>query len=482
MAAMLVAQGLLFVWVVSRSGPTLPGQPPDRFAQSVALDLAEEMERNPSVEIGAYIREQFGRDAHPFFVMLADGRVFENGGPFPDPLLRMARLRIRRVGPPPPAGPDRPFEPPPSFGRGGQGAGRPGFRPARPVPIIVGGQLAGVVVVSPQAPFRFLLSRYAPTLGVVALGALVVGAVLAAVMIFGPPRRRLKAVEEAVRKLGAGDLTARAPDSGGDEVAAVAGAFNAMAKDLAARADALAASDQARRNLLADVSHELTTPVTAMRGYLETLTMPEFAGDEATRARYLGIVRDELARLERIIGDLLDLARIEGGGGTLRVERVSVEALFDRVRARHERALHEAELTLVTSIQPGAAWVEGDRDRLEQVLQNLSANAIRYATKGTAIELTAETRGATVTLRVTDHGPGIPPDHIDRVFDRFYKAEASRAGGPPGTAAGGSGLGLSIVKAIIERHGGRVSVHSRPGETVFEIGELKSTPGPPVES
>ncbi len=103
-------------------------------------------------------------------------------------------------------------------------------------------------------------------------------------------------------------------------------------------AEALQASDRARRQLLADVSHELTTPVTAMRGYLETLTMPKLTLDEPTRARYLRIISNETARLERIIGDLLDLARLEGGGGELRIETVPVTQLFERVAARHERA------------------------------------------------------------------------------------------------------------------------------------------------
>ena len=116
-----------------------------------------------------------------------------------------------------------------------------------------------------------------------------------------------------------------------------------------------------------------------MRGYLETLAMPELALDEATRARYLTIISDETARLERIIGDLLDLARLEGGGGSLAIERVSVAQLFDRVAARHERACQTAGISLRTSIEAGAAYVQGDRDRLEQALQNLAANAIRYA-------------------------------------------------------------------------------------------------------
>jgi signal transduction histidine kinase len=306
----------------------------------------------------------------------------------------------------------------------------------------------------------------------------------------------------AARRFGAGDLTARAPERGGDEIAAVALAFNHMARDLSARADALAESDRVRRQLLADVSHELTTPVTAMRGYLETLAMPELTLDDATRMRYLKIIGDETARLERLIGDLLDLARLEGGGGTLRTSNVAVAELFDRVKARHERACQEAGIAVEASIAPGAETITGDQARLEQALQNLAANALRYAPRGTAVRLSARVQprartefppepaspsldgarhgpqhvegpkladggaseGREVVVSVSDEGPGIDPEHVPHIFDRFYKADAARAG-----VSGGSGLGLSIVKAIVERQGGRLTVESRPGRTVFEM-------------
>jgi signal transduction histidine kinase len=280
----------------------------------------------------------------------------------------------------------------------------------------------------------------------------------------------LKSVEDAARRLGGGDLTARAPAQGGDEVTAVATAFNAMADDLAARAEALATSDRTRRQLLADVSHELTTPITAMRGYLDTLMMAEMQLDDSTRDRYLGIVADETSRLERLIGDLLDLARLEGGGGTLAMESIAVEQLFARVSARHERACRDANVVMRTTIEPGAEIVRGDRDRLEQALQNLAANALRYAPDGSEIELRARPLGGGVALTVSDQGPGIAPEHLPHVFDRFYKAEESRvslSGGAP--LSHGSGLGLSIVKAIVERHGGQISVRSQPGRTVFEL-------------
>ena len=483
LAAMLIVQAMLFVWAVSQSGRSLPGQSPARFGVTIALDLSSALERDPQIDLARYVHDQYAQYTHPFFVILADGKVITSGSSkVAEPLLEMARVTLRRWTERPPGrrgeradGPrfDRSFPGPPDAGEGpGRGGappglfGRAGREPfARPSPIMVDGRLAGVVVVPPQAPFGFLLGRFAPMLAFVAAGVLIVGAVLTSAMIFGPARRRLRSLETAARKLGAGDLTARAPDRGGDEIAAVASAFNAMAGDLSARAEALAASDRVRRQLLADVSHELTTPVTAMRGYLETLTMPEVALDEGTRARYLRIVSDETNRLERLIGELLDLARLDGGGGSLRIERVAVADLFDRVAARHERAAQSAGVGVHTAIAPGATQVEGDRDRLEQALQNLAANAIRYAPHGSTLRLAATPVAGGVALTVEDEGgEGIAAEHLPHIFDRFYKADASRVG-----VKGGSGLGLSIVKAIVERHGGTISVASRPGRTVFEM-------------
>jgi signal transduction histidine kinase len=213
--------------------------------------------------------------------------------------------------------------------------------------------------------------------------------------------------------------------------------------------------------------------VTAIRGYLETLSMPELTLDGGTRARYLSIISDETHRLERLIGDLLELARLEGGGGALTMERVGVAELFDRVRARHDPACRAGGITIESSIDAGADAVIADWNRLEQAVQNLAANAVRYAPRGTVVHLSAHTQqSGAVSLSVADSGPGIPAEHLPHVFDRFYKADASRAG-----VSGGSGLGLSIVKAIVERHGGTISVTSEPGRTVFDI-VLPKTPDP----
>jgi two-component system sensor histidine kinase BaeS len=317
--------------------------------------------------------------------------------------------------------------------------------------------------VLPGGPsFWRVVTRLGPTMLPVVVGVLGVGMALVALVVFGPARRRLRAVQAATERLGSGDLRARAPDGGGDEVAALARSFNKMAEELSARANALEASDKARRQLLADVSHELMTPLTAMRGYLETLSMSELRLDGPTRERYLGIVSEETHRLERIIGDLLDLARLEGGGTTMRRERVDVSAVFGRVAARHERELRERGIRLVQQVAPDAGQVVGDADRLEQALQNLAANALRHTPDSGEITLGSARVPDGVMLSVRDNGPGIAPEHLPLIFDRFYKADAARR------AAGGSGLGLSIVKAIVERHGGRITARN-DGGAVFEI-------------
>src|SRR5204862_1413484 len=122
--------------------------------------------------------------------------------------------------------------------------------------------------------------------------------------------------------------------------------------------------------------------------------MPELSLDEATRTRYLSIISDETQRLERLIGDLLELARLEGGGGSLAIEAVSVAQLFDRVRARHEPACRAAGVTIESSIEPGAETVSGDRNRVEQALQNLASNAMRYAPRDTVVRLAARQLGS----------------------------------------------------------------------------------------
>jgi len=330
--------------------------------------------------------------------------------------------------------------------------------------VIARSRATGTVVVQAGRLSEFVTREVGPML-LVSLGLVLGVGALASVLIFRRASRRLQELADTARRLGGGDPSARASEEGGDEIAGVARAFNEMATDLVRRAEGLQTSDRVRRQLLADVSHELMTPLTAIRGYLETLDMPAIALDDAARSRCLGIVRDESLRLERIIGDLLDLARLEAGGGAFTIEDVPVGAIFGRVIGRHEHAAREAGVTMEARGDQ-ATLVRGDRLRLEQVLQNLAANALRHTTPGGRVTLDVARRGESLVLTVTDNGAGIDPEQLPQVFDRFYKANASRAE----QLGAGSGLGLSIVKAIVERHGGRITVRSRPAvETVFEV-------------
>jgi len=141
---------------------------------------------------------------------------------------------------------------------------------------------------------------------------------------------------------------------------------------------------------------------------------------------------------------------------------VAVAGLFDRVRARHERESALRGIRIVTTVGEGAESISGDPDRLEQALQNLAANALRHTPDGGEVRLSATADADSIHLRVHDTGSGIPPEHLPLIFDRFYKVDSARR------AAGGSGLGLSIVRAIVERHGGTVTAENRDG-ALFDI-------------
>lgn len=455
LAGVLAVQGAVVFWLLGRA-ESVPGPPPRGFVRIVAEDVSAALAEDPDLDLNQYVRDTFEEQGYPFFVLMADGRIIGSLSAPPRELIEEARARFEILA------------------RGRQQFGRPA-RPGGLVPprrlrgrgasfageIVMEGEIVGLVAPMPVTPLRQL----GPTLAIVAAGLVTGGTVLAALLIFGPVRRRLADLENAAGRVGAGDLTARAREDGGDEVARLAFAFNRMAGDLRVRAEQVQAADQARRLLLADVSHELRTPLTAMRGYLETLSMSELDLDPETRARYVGVISEESHRLERIVGDLLDLAKLEGGGDSLDVQDVPVEALFGRAVARHGREAATRKVAFETSIGPEAEIVSGDPLRLEQALQNLAANALRHTPAGGRVDLKSEIADGAVVLSVHDTGAGIPPEHLPRLFDRFYRTDPSRVHDTPG-----SGLGLSIVKAIVERHGGSVSVTSSPdGGSTFAM-------------
>jgi signal transduction histidine kinase len=434
LASLLLAQAVLFLWLSGRLGDSPQGQTPQQLADFVARELSDVLTLQPDLDLAVYVNAQFSNIRRPFAVLMHDGRRATNRpdalpGGFPGP-----RRGLR--------------------GRGGA-RGVPDS-----APVVVNGVQVGIVAVPPGPPTWVAVQRFGPTLAIAGLGLLVIGVAAAALLIFRPTHQRLQSLEHAARALGEGQTDVRASEAGGDEVAELARAFNRMADDLRARAEALAASDRARRQLLADVSHELMTPLTAIRGYVQTLAMPALPMDAEARQRYLEIADKETYKLEAIVGDLLDLARLEGGGEKRAQERVEVQDLFQRVLDRHLVEMRNRGIHAEILVDPGTPALLGSAARLEQAVQNLAANAIRHMPDGGNLALRASRDASAVRIVVRDTGPGIAVEHLPRIFDRFYKADASRAGT---TIPSGSGLGLSIVQAIVRQHGGRITAANAPG-------------------
>jgi len=465
----------LFIWVAGETEGGMPERMGRDFAELVASDLESALTQDPALDLEAYAKQRISELHRPAVIILADGRVVAppgidvpQGMRMPGPFKRRApgQPGDERRGPPP----DRDRMPPPGMGNGGPPPGpmtRGPFggprRGPEMAPIEHNGEVVGVVWVPPLTGVRRVADQIGTPLAIGAFLLLLAGTALAALVIFRPAQARLRALEDAARRFGEGDLTARAPAIGGDEVSAVADAFNRMAADLAARQAQLVEADRARRQLLADISHELMTPLTAIRGYAETLGLTQFAPESKEGVRAVKVIQEEGERIERLVGDLLDLARFEAGGISLAQESVDVDEVFERVAERHAKTAADKQVRIVVEPRDEGLRLVGDPMRIEQAVQNLAANALKHTPPGGVVRLSARRDPARVILSVSDNGIGIPAEHLPHVFDRFYKADRSRS-------QSGSGLGLSIVKAIIERHGGTVAVRSTPHvETVFEV-------------
>jgi two-component system OmpR family sensor kinase len=421
------------------------------LAAEVAADVGGMLTREQHDELSAHLKSRYPLPADDrqvgwmVYVATRDKMFTSTGGPLPG-VIRLTALS--------------------AFGRR-RLTSADSVSPIATAPVVVDDRFVGLVMVlvRPPRPTTSGIPReLAQLLSLPSTLLLTVATIVVAMVIFYPARRRLRALEHAAHRLGEGDLSARAPQKGGDEIARVAAAFNRMAGELETRDAALRTSDALRRQMMADVSHELKTPLTAMRGYIETLRMPEVVLDQDRRNRYLETTDRETRRLERIVKDLLDLARYEGGGVVLQRRLFDIDRLFENVAGRHERDAQTKGIAIRIQVDAGADQVVADPDRIEQGIENLVGNALRHTPAGGTITLTAAQADGVATLSVSDTGAGIAPEHLPHVFERFYKADTSRL-----ADSTGSGLGLSITKAIVERHGGTIRVTSEPGLTTFTI-------------
>ena len=207
-------------------------------------------------------------------------------------------------------------------------------------------------------------------------------------------------------------------------------------------------------DFVANASHELRTPLAAILGYVETLTNPKAGEDTATRERFLGTIRHEAQRMQALVEDLMSLSRIEALKHEVPGDSVDMVLLAREAASQVRDGSHVA-----VSANCDSAIIAGDRGQMAQVMRNLIDNALKYGKPGGPVAVTLEaTQTGWLSIAVHDEGEGIPPEHLPRLTERFYRADTSRS-----RAAGGTGLGLSIVKHIVERHRGRFDINSRQG-------------------
>jgi signal transduction histidine kinase len=317
-------------------------------------------------------------------------------------------------------------------------------------------------------PFVGFIAAVGGIVGVFVIAALVVLPIGALVSwaVLRPTTRRLDGLTQATGALRAGDLAVRVPVEGEDEVADLQADFNAMATDLErsigelqAERDTVARLLSARRELLTAVSHELRTPVATLRAYLDASLEHWDGTPPATLRRDLEVMDREAVRLQRLIEDLFDLSRAEVENLPLSPAPLAVAPILERsVEATRQLSAGRARVELVLDVPGGLPLVLADEGRLEQIVRNLLANAVRHTPPGGVVRLSAEAADGMVAVAVEDTGEGMEPGELDRIWERFYRTDSARD-----RDHGGAGLGLALVKELTEAMGGRVEATSTPG-------------------
>ncbi|MFQ6102226.1 MAG: sensor histidine kinase [Anaerolineae bacterium] len=320
----------------------------------------------------------------------------------------------------------------------------------RATPIVANDQPVGFLILPPFYPLRlgapsivsralqgFLLAGLA-----IGVGSLIVGLVLSRGM-----SRPLVNLTAATRAVAAGDLDVRVPTRYPGEMGELAVAFNRMAEDLA-RADEL------RRNLTADVAHELRTPLSVIRGKLEGV----LDGVYPATSKHLEPVLEEIRLLTRLVEDLRLLALAEAGQLALEKRLMDIGDLLRDAQVNFSPQADDRGVTLALDLPAQLPRVMADRRRIAQVLGNLLTNALRHTPQGGCVTLAAVAGERAVEVTIADTGAGIPPEDLPYIFERFWRRDKSRS-----RAGGGSGLGLAIAKQLVEAHGGTIRVESTPG-------------------
>jgi signal transduction histidine kinase len=245
-----------------------------------------------------------------------------------------------------------------------------------------------------------------------------------------------------------GDYSQRVETRNRDEVGRLAVAFNRMSAELEQ-------VEQSRRDLVANVSHELKTPIAAIRAHLENL----LDGVERPDPQTLEVMLTQSERLGRLVEQLLDLSRLESGEVPLHREDVQLAPLVSQVVSEIEVSSTGREVRLARELPEDLPMVDADRERVHQVLFNLVDNAVRFSPEGGEVTIAAHRHNGTIEVSVADTGLGISSEHLPRLFERFYRVDTARA-----REDGGTGIGLAIARSVVEAHGGHIRAESEPGK------------------
>lgn len=302
----------------------------------------------------------------------------------------------------------------------------------------------------------------ANVMGVSAAALLLAGFTVAIVGTSLFVERPIRVLTEAMTRFEGGDETYRSVPHGTRELRHMATTFNELA-------DRLVQRKQERLTFLAGVAHDLRNPISALKLTTDALKRGPQPPPPKTATKTLVTVAQQVDRLDRMVGDLLDAARIESGRFELRRERTDLRAIVSHVAELFSPVSGTREIEVIAPEEP--AWVECDPTRLEQVVTNLVSNAIKYSPEGGRVTTAVTTSGSDAVVAVTDEGIGIPADDLARLFEPFYRGSASRERVP------GVGLGLSVARKLVEAHGGRLDVESQVGRgTTFRV-LLHASPG-----
>lgn len=320
-----------------------------------------------------------------------------------------------------------------------------------PWPIRVGGQQVGTLLIDGE-PMTGTNGDGSDLLAGVTRAALIAGllaglvAFALAIVLVRQITHPLTALRDASRRIAQGDLTARVPVQGEDELGQLGGAFNRMASSLETQ-------ETLRRNLMADVAHELRTPLTAIQGTVEALQDGVFPLTPDS----LEPIHQETLLLGRLVEDLRTLAQAEAGHLSLNMTHVDAGELVERIVGGLLPAAQNAGILLEWQIVGRSLTLQGDAQRIAQVLSNLLSNALRHTPAGGKIEVSARPQEEGLLFAVLDSGPGIAASDLPHIFDRFYRGDRSRS-----RETGGSGLGLAIARQLVEAHAGRIWAESPP--------------------